>query len=302
MTDEELAEREQERWQELHERPLDDLTDKQITSKIRLSVKRRFSGAWTLMFEFGAQNGRVADAIAVSTAASRNYKIVGFEFKASRADWLRELKDQEKAEQFVRIVDEWYVVAPKGVIEESEIPDGWGYLELKPNSEQLYKIRDSALTDYQQGDPGREFWIKFLKRTVGSESNYSEADVEEARSRGYEQAKTELQTKGHPDVNIDRLRDKADSWDALRDRFEPLPWGRLADEDLDTLELGVKLVKLIDAGQIGGLRNDIESLERNIGRYTESVREQTQTLADGVDALQRRIEEEGKVPDLPDED
>lgn len=296
-----LTDGEQERWRELQEVPVGDLSDQEITSKIKLSVKRRYSGEWVLMFEYGGQNGRVADAIAVNTVASRNYKIVGFEFKASRSDWLRELKDPEKADHFVRICDEWYVVAPKGIVQESELPEGWGYLEMKPNSEKLYKIQDSELTDYQQGDPDRAFWIRFLKKTVGNDSNFSQSDLKEARARGYDEAKAEYQKKSNPDVNIDRLRDKAESWDALQSRFSVLPWSRLSDDQLDTLELAFQLAKIVEDGRYSGLLNELERLEYDIERHYEGALESTEQLADGIDTLHERIED-GKLPEEVDAD
>lgn len=50
-----LTDVERDRWEDLANTPLKDLSDKEVTSKIKLSVKRRFSyPEWVLMFEFGA--------------------------------------------------------------------------------------------------------------------------------------------------------------------------------------------------------------------------------------------------------
>jgi hypothetical protein len=289
----------EERWKELHEQPLEELTDAETTSKIRLSVRRRFDyPEWVLMFEYGApgSNGSVCDCLAVNTLPSRNYKVIGFEFKASRSDWLRETRDGQKADYFVRLADEFYVVAPKGVVKESEVPDGWGYLELKPNSEQLYKLQDSNLTEYQQGEPGRRFWVRFLKQTMGGESNYSKADVKEARSRGYEDAKADGIADRDLDRDLDRMRTKADSYDRLQDEFDFLPWRDFTENDAETLELAVQLIKAVDSDRFGSIRGTLDHFEDDIERQAERMQESVQDLKNGFESLEDQIHESEPLP------
>lgn len=290
-----LTDEEQDRWQELHEVPLDDLSDAEIASKIKLSVKRRFDHPeWVVMFEYGApgNDGSVCDCLALNTLPSRNYKVVGFEFKASRSDWLREKRDGQKNDYFVRMVDEFYLVAPKGIVEQSEIPDGWGYLELKPNSEQLYNLQDSDLTDHQQGEPSRRFWIRYVKQAVGDDSNYSKADLEEARSRGYQEAKDEGLSKHNPDYDIDRLRRKADSYDKLKNELGFLPWRDLDDDHVEMIDLAVQLVKSLQTDRFGGVKSDLSYLKDDIERKTESMQHEIEKLEEGFEKLQERVKDD----------
>jgi hypothetical protein len=159
VTQETLTSEEQEQWEALREKPSENLTDAEKTSKIKLSIKRRFDAPeWAVAFELASPEKRRADAIAVNTFPSRNFKVIGFEFKASRSDWLSEKRDGAKSNYFVNACDEWYVVAWSGIVNEDELPDGWGLFELKPNSEQLWHQVESNLTEHQQGDPDRAFW------------------------------------------------------------------------------------------------------------------------------------------------
>lgn len=282
----------EERWKELHEQPLEELSDAEVTSKIRLSVRRRYDyPEWILMFEYGApgSEGSVCDCLAVNTFPSRNYKVIGFEFKASRSDWLREVRDGQKADYFVRLADEFYVVAPKGVVEDSEIPDGWGYLELKPNSEQLYKLQDSDLTEHQQGEPGRRFWIRFLEQTMGRESNYSEQDLREARSRGYDDAKADGIDDRELDRNLDRLRTKADSYERLQEEFDFLPWRDFDEKDAETLGLAVSLIRAVDSDGFGSIRGTLEHFEDDIDRQAERMQESIDELKQGFQSLEDRV-------------
>ena len=57
--------------------------------------------------------------------------LIGHEVKCSRADWLNELKDPEKAETFKRYMHRWYlVVADRSIVRDGELPEGWGLIAL----------------------------------------------------------------------------------------------------------------------------------------------------------------------------
>lgn len=70
---------------------------------------------------------RTADALAVSLWPSRGIDAHGFEFKDSRADWLKELKQPEKSEEIGRYCAFWWlVVSDPKVFGPDELPAGWG--------------------------------------------------------------------------------------------------------------------------------------------------------------------------------
>jgi hypothetical protein len=77
----------------------------------------------------GFKGDRAADAVAMSLYPSRGLEIFGFEFKASRSDWLRELKDPRKAEGVCRFCDRWWIVttAPD-IVKRDELPKTWGLM------------------------------------------------------------------------------------------------------------------------------------------------------------------------------
>jgi len=72
--------------------------------------------------------GRRADALYVGFFQSRGKYLVGHEIKAYRADWLRELDHPEKAEVWAPHCHAWYIVAAPGVVQEAELPHGWGLM------------------------------------------------------------------------------------------------------------------------------------------------------------------------------
>lgn len=85
----------------------------------------------------GAGGGRTADAIAFNAWPSRGLELHGFEMKTYRGDWLRELKQPEKAESIFQFCDRWWIVTPapdKGhgpeVVRANELPPTWGLITV----------------------------------------------------------------------------------------------------------------------------------------------------------------------------
>lgn len=74
--------------------------------------------------------GRRLDIVALNLWGARDYRIVGFELKVDRGDWLRELADFRKTDEWCAVVDQFYVVTPPKLIKAEELPEGWGHLEL----------------------------------------------------------------------------------------------------------------------------------------------------------------------------
>lgn len=72
---------------------------------------------------------RTADAMAMGLWPSTGLKLIGFELKVSRSDWLHELKQPQKSEEMRQFCDEWYLVIPDmSIIKDGELPAGWGLM------------------------------------------------------------------------------------------------------------------------------------------------------------------------------
>jgi hypothetical protein len=108
------------------------------TSHAYALLRKRYEGnEWVLLEEVAPATGggtRYADALAINLWNSRGHAIIGFEVKTSRSDWLRELKQPQKAEPIFRYCDHWNIVAPKGVVKDGELPPNWGLLEVRAAS------------------------------------------------------------------------------------------------------------------------------------------------------------------------
>ncbi len=70
-----------------------------------------------------------ADALAMGLWPGRGLEVIGFEVKVSRSDWVRELKNPEKADSIQRFCDRWYVAVPLGdIVRAGELPETWGLM------------------------------------------------------------------------------------------------------------------------------------------------------------------------------
>lgn len=260
-----------ERLEELNEKDEDELSDREVTAKIKLSVKRRYDyPTWLMVFEFQNRDQKRADCLALNTSASRNFKLVGFEFKASRSDWLREKKDHQKSDWFVQMSDEWYVVAGRrNVVNEEELPPGWGLLELKPSA-RLYKLVESDLDPQTQDvEPDRRFYAKFMKKALGDETNFTKRDIIEARRRGYDEAQNE-DVAGDQSWEYKQMKKKAEMYDKLSQ--SPLNLTTVYPEkEFEQLARAKQFLAALDEDNYASIASDMEYLEERVIEKTESV-------------------------------
>lgn len=129
-----------------------------------------------------AWNARTADAIAVNLWESRGQVVHGFEVKATRADWLKELRDPSKAASFIQYCDYWWLVAPSmDIFQLDEIPHGWGVYVLR-GSRLEAKVKADKLVDPKPLT--RSFLIELLR--AASLVITRDAQLRKEYGRGYE--------------------------------------------------------------------------------------------------------------------
>lgn len=173
---------------------MDRLGHDMRTADIKVALRGRFCAPeWALMFEVGDGTGmnqrRWADAVAMNLWPSRGLEVHGFEIKASRSDWLRELKNPAKAESVQRYCDRWWIVAPAGVVKDGELPPTWGLYEAQPGK--IRQVVAAPKLDAQSVDRG--FVAAMLRRASEADEGLVRAavNVEIARLREQDQARIE---------------------------------------------------------------------------------------------------------------
>lgn len=134
---------------------------------------------------------RTADALALHLWPSRGHELHGYEVKVSRSDWRRELADPAKAEAWCRIVDRWWIVAPRGIVPPEELPTGWGLLEAAQRSGKgvlVQRVPALTLRPPDERAPIDRGLLACLLRSAGAALEFTpnEAALREAERRGVE--------------------------------------------------------------------------------------------------------------------
>jgi hypothetical protein len=174
------------------------------TADIQVALKRYYHAPeYAIFFEVmdatGARHNGYADAIAMPLWPSRGTDLIGMEIKVSRGDWLREKANPAKAERFAARCDRWYLVtAQRVVLMESEVPDGWGWMELHPEKG-LVTMRPAPKLESQPLD--RPFFAALCRAAQNFSKEHLDAAIEERLASARRQDEAMLQHR------IDEARD-----------------------------------------------------------------------------------------------
>jgi len=152
---------------------------------------------------------RYADAIAVNLWSSRGHAIHGFEIKVSRSDWLRELKDPSKADTIAGFCDHWFIVAPKGVVKDGELPPTWGLLEVRTSG--LVAVKQAPKMEARPVTRG--FFASMMRRGYELLDATAERKVLEARA--------EIDRRVRDEVEL-RVRESSRELETLRKHLADL--------------------------------------------------------------------------------
>jgi len=186
-------------------------------------------GEWAFMAQVrnaaGFNATRTLDALALHLWPSRGLALHGFEIKVSRPDWLREVKDPAKAEDACRLVEFFWIVAPKGVVKKGELPPTWGLIEIHGTGtqEDAWRLRTKTaapcLLDAGQKNRGplqRGLVVSMLRSIPGAVPggrlpSASDREIEEAKTAGYRDGyeagrKFESDRKGLLQQDLDNWR------------------------------------------------------------------------------------------------
>ena len=175
------------------ELPLDEPATKLSTPALGDLLRAKYPrDRYALFFDVpdavGLDQRRRIDALAFGIWQSVGREIQGFELKVSRSDWLRELKQVNKADPFIAICDRfWLVTADSSIAKIDEVPACWGWMSATANGLRVQRPA-SKLPGVGNAIP-RNFLIGVLRRMqddlIGSPEVRTEIQrqVNEATSR-----------------------------------------------------------------------------------------------------------------------
>lgn len=238
------------------------------TPAIRAAVRARFcSPEWATFFEVGDATGgrhrRWADAVAMNLYPSRGLSIHGFEFKISRSDWQRELKDPTKSAPVQQYCNHWWIVTTPDIVRDGELPPTWGLYELQANGSLRQKVAAPALQPIQVT---KEFVAAMLRRA--SEVDESEVkaavqkEVERLRALDDQRIEREIQRRTR---DIDQVMKK------VAEIKEHCGIDLLYGYE-DPAAIGKTMRLLLDSGVTGGrYGHGIQHLSAELGRMKANL-------------------------------
>ena len=185
------------------------LTTAQIVQRLR----DRFSApAYGFLTEVADGTGygrsRWCDVLAMSLWPSRGLEIIGIEVKASRTDWLKELKNPAKAEAICRYCHRWYVaVGNPSIVKPGELPKTWGLIE--PYQSGLAITEGPLLKPVA---PDLTFIAAIMRRAAEESTDQDALDA--ANHTGYLRGRKDGGRTAGLDVDLlERLREKVHAFD-----------------------------------------------------------------------------------------
>lgn len=244
-----------------------ELTCKQLTAKAQSLLLHRYPmPEWATFLEvqgMPSHDGKVhfADCLAFNMFNSRGFMIIGFEIKASRADWLNELKNGSKADYFVGQCDEWYIVeAKEGIVKHEELPIGWGLLSHKNDK---LRIKVHSKLDHKGQMPSREFFIRAIQKCY--DKHNPESLIWEAEQRGMKKGREESIER-----EIQDYRKKAELIKKMCDMGLHL-W-EYDKREMDELLMAISLIQKLKSGGWNML-SELEYVENQCTRIINMKKE-----------------------------
>lgn len=211
----------------------------------------------------GANHRRTIDALMIQTWPSRTLQIIAVEYKRSRHDWQRELKDGSKAEAIAQHCDRFLVLAPKGIIELGEVPAGWGLWEIDSRRRLLRTKPPPELTE-ERYPLTLSFLAAILRAAekVNRSAGVLEADRLELQARHQEEVEHEVKRRSR----------KYESLQADVDKFETASGIAIADN-----------------WRLGNLAEGLKNYLKNPDAVAEHLKHEKQTLERMLEAVDQAI-------------
>lgn len=205
--------------------------------------------SWAFFTEVKSSVGfgnRRADGIAVAMWRSLGLEIMGFEVKASRADFLREIKNAGKSDEIFQYCNRWWlVVGDPSIIKDGELPPTWG-LQVPHGTGFKVAVKAPSLNPV----PLTTWFVAEILRRQFNSQKRPEC-LEQEFQRGFEAGKSSA-----TDVNLKYEIQKAEKLQKRVDDFEKSS-GIQIDDWHDASDIGAAVKTVLEDGP--------EKIKQNLG-------------------------------------
>lgn len=222
----------------------------------------------------GTDSYRRIDAVAVGLWRSVARQVNGFELKVSRSDWLREVKNVEKADPFIERCDYfWLVTASPSIAKMDEIPACWGWMAATKTGLRVQRPA-SKLPQPNDGRMDRLFAIGLFRKMQEDLKNLPEVRQAIDAARAGKEEEIERQVK----YATQRLENRASDAAKAVERFEKSSGMKLDDWRLGDVGKIAKYLHELDSWN--SLEKRLEGELRICSEYLENIRHAMAALAE----------------------
>lgn len=126
--------------------------------------------------------------MAVNLWPSRGLEVLGFEIKARRGDWTKELRDPSKSAPIQKYCDRWWVVAGgRNIVKPGELPPTWGLMVVHGGNgkRRLVCTQEAPKLDPKPLD--KPFLLAMLRRAAELEERLKKGQGDESFHRGFQE-------------------------------------------------------------------------------------------------------------------
>jgi len=240
----------------------------------------------------GFGRSRSADAVVMNLWPSRGLHLTGFEVKASRTDWLKELKNPAKAENIIKYCDYWWLLAGDDsvVLQPGiEIPTTWGYMVIRKN--RLVVVKEAP--KLEPAVLSRSFLAAMLKRVTGGMVPRSsiQNEIDNAIELGCQNKRRQH------DYEVERLTKKVSELQKIITDFETASELSLSKSEWssENKNLG-KLVNIIRKSNPEEMRKELERISGVAKKINETIQQQLILLNDS--SIGKVVDNAGYLPDM----
>jgi hypothetical protein len=135
-----------------------------------LKKKYKHEVGWLFITELRRSPGwieeRTIDVFVLHQWPSEGFKRIAYEIKISNSDFKREIKQPQKRKSFRDLSNEFYFIAPEGIIDPDKVPTDCGLIEVTPEGKLIKKI-DSP---WFESNPDWNIVASLVKRALEMEA------------------------------------------------------------------------------------------------------------------------------------
>ncbi len=234
------------------------------SAAVKALLRKRYAHPeWALCFEVANQTGagasRYADAVAMSLWPSRGLAINGFEIKVSKQDFMSEIKNPDKSVAVQKYCDYWWIVAPAKAVDETMLPESWGWLEV---FETQLRVRKNA-PKLEATTTDRAFMAAMVRRANATDQDEFNKAVALEVSRQI--AENDKRIQYEVDRRTRTATEAIKQLESLKEKVGKDNWGLLDEDDI------ARAVKMVRTSGITATYSGIRDLHRQMATATKRL-------------------------------